>query len=159
MSEKLLRHSVKGTTERLRQVAIENRHPGGVKEPAFPVSQEAIRRAIDAQLCPWCGRGPFAMLPVHTNKTHGVDKWELRELAGYSTRQAISSPEARAKMAAAYDRERGDRVRANSKRPPRWTTAGLRKQTETITRWMAENPEAATESRKRAAATRWAADR
>lgn len=152
MSKRALRHSIKGTTERLRQVAIENRHPAGVKESAFPVSQEAIREAITAQLCPWCGRGPFAMLPVHTNKTHGIDKWELRDLAGLTTQDPLCSEEARAKMAKAYDCERGATVRSNPKRPSRWTQAGIHRQTETITTWMRTNPQAALTARNRALA-------
>lgn len=154
-SQRALRHSNKGTAERLRQIAIENRHPAGVKEPVFPVSQEAIREAIAAQLCPWCGRGPFAMLPVHTNKTHGVDKWELRELAGYTTADPLCSAEARSKMAAAYDLEQGVKARAaaaakTGKRTQRRTTAGIRRNVESITSWAQANPEAAAEARARA---------
>lgn len=153
---KVLRHGFRGASPgHMREEAIRYRAPGGVKEPVQPIHKEAIREAIAAQTCPWCGRGPFAMLPVHTNKVHGVDKWELRELAGYTTRDALCSEESRAKMAAAYDVERGAQVRAATaaskhRRPQRWTTAGLERQSETITQWMTENPEAAREAQQRA---------
>ena len=155
---KVLKRGFRGaSTAHLRAEAIRNRPPAGVKEPTQPVSREAIRAAIDAQTCPWCGRGPFAMLPVHTNKVHGVDKWELRELAGYSTRDALCSEEVRAKMAAGQDAERNTEVRAmavaasKERQPQRWTRAGRERQVETIRRWMEENPEEARASQRKAA--------
>jgi hypothetical protein len=40
-----------------------------------------------AGICPFCGRGPFQVLAGHTQKVHGVDRFDLRELADltYST--------------------------------------------------------------------------
>lgn len=149
-NQRVLRSGVKGTPEQLRQAALRRRHPAGVKEPVVAPSQAAIREAIEAQTCPFCGRGPFKMLPVHTNKTHGVDKWELRDLAGLTTRDALCSPEALAKMAAAYDPDQGALARAaaaaRTRRPQRWTRAGRERNTATITRWMQENPDAAAEA-------------
>lgn len=89
-------------------------------------TRAAIRAHIAAQTCPWCGAGPFKMLPVHTAKRHGVDKWALRDLAGLSTRDPLSSAETRSAMAASYDRDRGAAVRTLTyqRAPRRWTEAG-----------------------------------
>lgn len=69
-------------------------------EGAHDPAQEVIATHVEAGTCPWCGMGPFVMLPVHTNKSHGVDKNELRRLAGLPVGEATSSPEVRAKMRA-----------------------------------------------------------
>lgn len=123
--------------------------------------QEVVRASIAAQVCPFCGRGPFAMLPVHTNKMHGVDKWELRELAGFSTSDPLCSEEVRAKMSAAYDPARGEQARAAGRRPrraQRWTSAGLARNTETIRSWMQEHPEEHAEAVRKAAVAAGAGD-
>lgn len=54
---------------------------------------EAVRGAIEAGQCPWCGRGPYKLLAGHTNKCHGIDKYELRELAGLMYHVSICDPE------------------------------------------------------------------
>lgn len=43
--------------------------------------------------CPWCGRGPYRLLAGHTNKSHGIDKYELRDLAGVAYSTSICDPE------------------------------------------------------------------
>lgn len=53
----------------------------GASDPVVPPSQRAMRRAIDADMCPFCPRGPFTNLGLHTNKAHGVSAGELRKLA------------------------------------------------------------------------------
>lgn len=65
----------------------------GVFGAVVAPSQDAMRAAIESQTCPWCGAGPYKMLASHTNKSHGVDKKELREMAGYTARVSICSPE------------------------------------------------------------------
>lgn len=40
------------------------------------------RIAIETQVCPLCGRGPFLILARHLNARHDIDRFELRELAG-----------------------------------------------------------------------------
>jgi len=66
------------------------------------MSAEFYRNHIEAQTCPFCGKGPFKSLVQHTGKGHGVDKWELRDLAGLTSSDPISSPELRAQMAERY---------------------------------------------------------
>lgn len=56
-------------------------------------SETAILAAIESQTCPWCGAGPYKMLAGHTNKAHGVDRQELRRLAGLDSRSSICAPE------------------------------------------------------------------
>lgn len=56
-------------------------------------SKEALRAAIESQTCPWCGRGPFKMLAMHTNREHGIDRVELRDMAGIPRSGSICSAE------------------------------------------------------------------
>lgn len=65
----------------------------GVHGAVVAPSKEALRAAIESQTCPWCGRGPFKMLASHTNREHGIDRVELRDLAGLPRRSSICSPE------------------------------------------------------------------
>jgi len=71
----------------LRNEVLRRRAPAGVAGRVLPPSVEATRRAVMAGICPFCGRGPFLVLAGHTQKVHGVDRFELRELADltYST--------------------------------------------------------------------------
>ena len=65
----------------LRTEVLRRRAPAGVAGRVLPPSAEATRRAVMAGICPLCGRGPFQVLAGHTQKVHGVDRFELRELA------------------------------------------------------------------------------
>jgi hypothetical protein len=65
----------------LRNEVLGRRAPAGVAGRVLPPSVEATRRAVMAGICPFCGRGPFQVLAGHTQKLHGVDRFELRELA------------------------------------------------------------------------------
>lgn len=111
--------------------------------------RDAIRRGIEAQLCPWCGKGPYAMLAVHTNKIHDVDKWMLRELAGLTTRDPLCAPEVSEKMAEANRQnphlEKMHAV-AKTRGPKRWTSAGIEKNKTTIVEWTKANPDAHREA-------------
>lgn len=40
-----------------------------------------VREGIAAQVCPWCGAGPFRRLASHTEQIHGIDKLALRDAA------------------------------------------------------------------------------
>ena len=62
-------------------------------DPQGLLTPEVMRRFISAQTCPYCSRGPFKVLPGHTNKMHGIDRVELRHLAGMTTRERASSEE------------------------------------------------------------------
>jgi len=58
-----------------------------------PPSTESIRAAIQGGTCPFCRQGPFKYVATHTNKIHGVDRYALRDLAGYTYSESLLSPE------------------------------------------------------------------
>ncbi len=51
-----------------------------------------IKRYVKAGICPFCGRGAFKVLALHTNAVHGVDRWQLRELGGFGYSESICDP-------------------------------------------------------------------
>ena len=53
-----------------------------VQHTVTPPSRNALRRAIAANLCPYCGKGPYKNLGMHTNRAHGVSAAELRDMSG-----------------------------------------------------------------------------
>jgi hypothetical protein len=124
------------TAEALRAARLKGKTAAGQAEREVSYEPEAVRAAIAAQRCPFCGGGPYKVVAVHTNKTHGIDKWELREMAGLTTRDSICAPEYadRARELAVQRKihENGAKTSRNGRRPQRWTTAGLKKQTTTI---------------------------
>lgn len=135
--------------------------PAGGMVDAVPPSQDAVRAAIGEGKCPFCGKGPYKMLPVHTNKIHGVDKWELRDLAGLSATESLCLPEALEKMsvkAKAHWPEVKDRLaqaapKATAGRTrAKGTKAGRARNTETLRQWRIEHPEEAALVRRRATA-------
>lgn len=71
-----------------------------------PESVEAIRRSLEAFICPWCGEGPYKLLASHTNRAHGVDRKELRELAGLLKNSSITPDDVRERRRQ-LGRERG----------------------------------------------------
>ena len=52
------------------------------QETVTPPSQDALRRAIQSETCPFCGGGPYKNLGLHTNIAHGISAAELREMSG-----------------------------------------------------------------------------
>ncbi|MEH0586209.1 hypothetical protein QA942_19815 [Streptomyces sp. B21-106] len=123
------------TTEALRTVRLEGKAPAGQTERQVSYDPEAVRAAIAAQRCPFCGKGPYKVIAVHTNKTHGVDKYELRDLAGLSTQDSICAPEysERARENAIRNEiyKRGNQS-PKQRRPQRWTSAGRDRNRSTI---------------------------
>ncbi len=143
-------------SERLRAQELARRSPAGVFGHVAPLSREAMLSAIESQICPWCGKGPFKMLPVHTSKIHGVDKWEFRELAGLTSQQVLIADETRQAMREAAlkndpqstaQRARAGAAAKSGRRTQRWTTAGLAKNAATLAAWEMNNPEKARQAR------------
>ena len=56
-------------------------------------TRDQIRAGIEAQICPWCGSGPFKILASHTTRLHGVDRFQLRDLAGFTYSASVCAPE------------------------------------------------------------------
>jgi hypothetical protein len=62
------------------------------------IEPHIVLRAIEAQMCPWCGAGPYKVLAGHTSRAHEISPAELRELAGLPAYGvSICSPERSAK--------------------------------------------------------------
>lgn len=57
-------------------------------------SVDVLRRAIAAQVCPWCGGGPYKKLANHTAQTHEIGARDLRDMADLRSRDSICSTEA-----------------------------------------------------------------
>lgn len=57
------------------------------------MDEKTLRGFIEAQMCPWCPKGPFKVLAKHTYRAHGIGGPELRERAGLYKRASICSPE------------------------------------------------------------------
>lgn len=98
--------------------------PAGQFGRLSPISQEATRRAIDAQTCPWCGTGPFKNIGLHTNIAHGVSASELRKLAGYSANTSICAPELSEKSRKSLE-SREDRIEMTLKGAAASASAGM----------------------------------
>lgn len=83
--------------------------PAGEKDAVLPLSREAMLRAVEAQVCPWCGLGPYKALAGHTHHAHGVNAAELRRLLGVGTKYRLCSAEtsqlSRERLLARPDRE------------------------------------------------------
>jgi hypothetical protein len=81
------------SAETLRAKQLLANAPAGQADRVVSYDPVAVRTAIEAQTCPFCGRGPYKVLAVHTNKIHGVDRRDLRELAGLNGSARICAPE------------------------------------------------------------------
>lgn len=139
----------------LAQMHAAQKRDAGLTINSVPPSVEAVRAAIAEGKCPFCGAGPWKMLPVHTNKAHGIDKWELRDLANLSSTDPLCSDETLAKLREAALRNPDQVARATeaARRPRpnrRTTSAGRERNTETLATWVRDNPDAAREAQLRA---------
>lgn len=128
----------------------------GVRQSA--PTEEGVRRYIEAQMCPFCGSGPWKLLPSHTNRAHGIDRRELRAMAGLSMNQPVSSPETIERMRRlAIERDIGHSPqaqqalkRANGRARP-LTEAGKKRMSEARSAAAARlTPEERAESARRA---------
>jgi hypothetical protein len=95
-------HATKGRSIRTRGVndqKLKSDERLGHKntDPQGLLTVEVVRRHIETCTCPLCGAGPFKVLPMHTNQAHGIDKKQLRQMAGLTSTQPISSAEFREK--------------------------------------------------------------
>lgn len=77
------------------KVKLERARSAGQHEQVVFPSQEKVKEAVLSGICPCCGAGPFRLLARHTHAQHGIDKKELRDLAGMAYRDSITPPEMR----------------------------------------------------------------
>ena len=75
------------------KVKLERAQAAGQHEQVVFPSVESVKEAVLAGICPCCGKGPFALLARHTNARHGIDKKELRDLAGLAYKDSITAGE------------------------------------------------------------------
>lgn len=125
------------SAESLRAQRLAKKGPEGQADRVVSYDTQAVRAAIEAQTCPFCGRGPFKVIAVHTNKMHGVDKWELRNLAGLTSSESICASDysegARDRAVRRKFHEYGGQTQKKTgRRPQRWTSAGLARNTQII---------------------------
>lgn len=76
----------------LRSLRLSDKSDPNPQNRKLPPSREAMLRAIEAGLCPYCG-DPFKNIGAHTSRTHGVPTPELKEYLGIPKSRPICSPE------------------------------------------------------------------
>lgn len=88
-----------------------------------------VRAAIEAQLCPFCRKGPYKVIASHISRKHDVSPLELRDLGGFNATESICSPEASQSYRENSVRRGAVETAINASRkrrsPRRWTQAGL----------------------------------
>lgn len=92
-------NAVRGVSaETLRAKRLAKKTPAGQQDEDRLVSYDPahVRAAIEAQMCPFCGEGPFGVLAGHTVRAHGIDRVQLRSLGGYTVKESICSPKSSA---------------------------------------------------------------
>jgi hypothetical protein len=128
-----------------------------------------IREYISAGICPFCERGPFRSLAHHVNPTHGVDKYQLRDMAGYTMDQPLCSEEVSERcrrdiaVCGLWTGDEAMREARDKKSKYRHTEQGLRNHrsisSKNLKAWQAANPDAhraaAVAGGKKGAALRW----
>jgi hypothetical protein len=92
-----------------------------------PIDPDVLRAYIAAQQCPWCLRTGFQVLARYTQAAHGVDRWELRALAGITYSASVCAPEVSERLAE-VGRERSPAMlaamRVHARKPHRVSAAG-----------------------------------
>jgi predicted nucleic acid-binding Zn ribbon protein len=101
------RRRTKGIPTRVieAKAALERSTPEGQFGQVIAPIAEAIRNAIAAGRCPWCGTGPWTVLALHTYYRHGVDRHELRILADLPANASVCDPSHSREVAARKSRE------------------------------------------------------
>lgn len=76
----------------LRSLRLSDRSEPNRQSRKLPPSQEAMRRAVEAGMCPFCG-DQFQNIAGHTNRTHGVPADELKDILGIPRTRPVCTPE------------------------------------------------------------------
>lgn len=83
------------------------RGPASLSDRAIGPSPEEMRRAIGNGQCPFCGK-EFKNIAAHTNRAHGVDRHQLKEMAGIPKSKPACAPEFSAEQSDRMIRELND---------------------------------------------------
>ena len=87
-----LRRAAGEPVRRLRDKGLLIRGPSGEADAHAAPSEHAWRECVLAGICPICNRGPYVVLAGHTVKKHAIDRFELRERAGFCYSDTICDP-------------------------------------------------------------------
>ena len=118
------------SAETLRAKRLAKKTPAGQDDANRLVSYDpaAVRAAIEAQICPLCGAGPYKVVANHVSQKHGVDRRELRDMAGFRLGDSICSAEhSRARRDHALRNEAvtvATEAARRKRKPRQWTQAG-----------------------------------
>lgn len=120
-------------------------------------------RQIRAGWCPACGCGPFQVVLNHAARKHGILRHNMRDLCGLTYSESVCDPEvsaaARKRWMARKEMDPG-RQGASKRSAGTMSLEARRRAGQRVSKWAAENPEAArrvqSSNGKRNAAARWA---
>lgn len=56
-------------------------------------SPQSVRAAINQQVCPLCGAGPFVAVAIHVSKYHGISGRDFRLMLGVASDVSICNPD------------------------------------------------------------------
>lgn len=62
-------------------------------DPQALLVPEQMQARLQVGLCPYCDRGPFSNIAMHTSSAHGMGPRELRDAAGLPYNHVLTSPE------------------------------------------------------------------
>lgn len=138
--------------EQLRNLRLSNRGEANRQNRKLPPSPEAMRRAIEAGMCPYCG-DQFKNIGAHTSRTHGIPTPELKEYLGIPKTHPICSPELSEKLSLEgkrrMDKAHMERMRSSRKGGKReLSPAGAKAQGDKFAKWRAEVGEEAAASQR-----------
>lgn len=101
-------HGGAGTSTNVAQLKAMERGPVSIQERRHAPSIAEVRRCLENAQCPICGKS-FRNVAAHTNRTHGIPRNELKDMAGIPHTQSVCSPELRQKCS-----DRGKRAFAEN---------------------------------------------
>lgn len=87
-------HGGDSASSKVKSLRAMERGSVSVQDRTVAPTQAEARRAIMNGECPFCGK-PFKNIAAHTTRTHGVDKFELKEIAGIPKSRSACSVEHR----------------------------------------------------------------
>ena len=125
----------------LRSLRLSDRSDPNLKNRKLPPSQEAMRRAVEAGMCPFCG-DQFQNIAAHTNRTHGVAANDLKDILGIPHTRPVCTPELSKKNSEAQkgvkDADFMERMRAAKKGGERkMSEGGKQSNRDKLSKWRA----------------------